>query len=132
MGTQIINAKDLTLDQQTGGTPNMSDTLQGWFQPLSMVKLAKTNINGLVKMVATPFTTRGVWQPMKAQSLKKKPEQQRKWKWFTLHAEIDTPLEPDEIVQYLGEQWRVDEKLDYSLEGYIEYHLVNDFTGSGP
>jgi hypothetical protein len=38
----------------------------------------------------------------------------------------------DEVVTYDGVQTRVMSRKNYGLYGYVEYHLVQDWTGSGP
>lgn len=132
MAIPIQNAKDKTLTQNTGTMPNLVQALANWFQPMTFTTIVKI-VEGF-QSVETPTSVdfRGVWQPFTAQQLMMKPEGQRKWKWFTVHAETGLVLEPDEVVSYLGTQYRVKDKIDYTLDGYVEYHLIEDFTGSGP
>lgn len=132
MGIPIQNAKDKLLTQNTGTMPNVSGAIQNWFQPMTFVVVEKA-VEGF-QNVETPTNIDflGVWQPMTAQQLSMKPEGQRKWKWFTVHTQPGVPLDPDDVVTYLGTQYRVMQKLDYTLDGYIEYHLIDDYEGSGP
>ena len=132
MSIPIVNAKDRPLSQSTGTMPDVSGALRNWFQPMTFTTIVKT-VEGF-QNVETPTNIdfRGVWQPTSAQAIAMKPEGQRKWKWFTVHAEPGLDLDPDDVVTYLSTQYRVKEKTDYTLDGYIEYHLVEDFEGSGP
>lgn len=128
----ISNAANRPLNQNTGTVPDVGDALLDWFQPMQFTKLVKS-VEGFQNVeVPTVVNFRGVWQPMSMRRLAMKPEGQRSWKWFTVHADPSLALEPDEVVNYLGEQFRVMGHKDYKLYGYVEYELVNDFTGSGP
>lgn len=128
----IFNAKDRPLNANTGGLPNVGDTLQGYFQPMIFTQVTKTVVDFVAVETPTNFTFMGVWQPYSPRQLLMRPEGERKWKWFICHAEPGVPLDPDEVITYLGEQYRIMEQTDYTLYGYIEYHLINDYTGSGP
>ena len=61
-----------------------------------------------------------------------KPEGQRAWKWFSVHADPSLSLTPDEVITYQSTQYRVKGKTDYTGYGYIYYELIEDYTGSGP
>jgi hypothetical protein len=123
----IINGKDLPLNQNSGTVPDVSGALKNWFQPISMTSITKTVVNFKVIESGTPIETLGVWQPFSGKQLAMKPEGQRKWGWWTLHAEPGLVLEPDQIVTYLGINYRVMRQQDYRLYGYVEYELVEDY-----
>lgn len=128
----IRNASDTLLSQNVGTLPNMSEALADYQQPMLFTKVAKT-VSGYQNVedgVAIRFM--GVWQPFSARQLSMKPVGERAWKWFMLHAEPNVILQPDEVVIYQGTQYRVMEDNDYVVNGFLEYHLVQDFTGSGP
>lgn len=132
MGQVFKNAASIPLNQVAGTVPNMSGALQGWFQLMTFKVIAKS-IEGFL-LTETPTTTsfRGVWQPFTAEQLKMVPDGQRSWKYFTVHAETSLKLNTDDVVIYQGTQYRTLQKLDYTEYGYLEYHLVQDYTGSGP
>lgn len=128
----ITNAKDRPLGANTGGLPDMGDALFNYLQPMTFTRIVKTIVNYEVVETPTDFDTQGVWQPFSPQMLMMKPEGQRKWSWFMLHVLPGLNLEDDEVVTYLGVQYRVKSKLEYQLYGYQQYELVDDYTGSGP
>lgn len=128
----IKNGKDISLSQKQGGVPNMSSTLNNWMQLITFTVVVKTIVNSRVLEVGTDFSFRGVWQPFSSQQLNMKPEGQRAWKWFTVHAPLGVTLAPDMVIKYQGTQYRVKDRLDYELYGYNEFHLIQDSTGSGP
>ena len=132
MGVPISNASNTPLNQNCGTLPDVSGALFSWFQPLTFTSIVKTVVGYQVVETPTNVTFQGVWQPFTAQQLSMKPEGQRQWKWFTVHAQPGLELIPDEVITYLGTQYRIKDKLDYILYGYVEYHLVEDYTGAGP
>lgn len=133
MPAPIVNAKDNPNGIQGASLPNVSDAMASYFQTMVFKRIGKT-VNQLLQVLETaiPIQVQGVWQPFTPQQLIMKPEKQRAWKWFMLHAAVGTNLQPDDVVQFQGTQYRVMGILDYSLNGYLEYHVVNDYTGSGP
>lgn len=128
----ILNAKDILLNASTGTVPNVSDAMLDWFQPMTFGVVTTTVQNFQSVQVQTDFSFMGVIQPLTERQLMLKPEGQRAWSWFLLHADISLRLEVDSVVNYLGKQYRVMSNKDWSLYGYLEYHLVTDWTGSGP
>jgi hypothetical protein len=129
----IQNGADTLLDQNPGTLPWVGDALLSYFQQMTFTQIVKT-ISPTFQVIETPtnVTFYGVWQPMGPQELRMKPEGQRAWRWFQLHADPTLVLTPDEVVTYHGDQFRVMKKLDYTNYGYNEYHLQQDYTGSGP
>jgi hypothetical protein len=130
----IFNAASIPLNQKPSGNfPQLGGALLSWFQPMQFSVVTKTNgIDLLVTETMSVVEFLGVWQPFSAQMLELIPEGQRDWKWFTCHAQPGLALSPDDVVTYVGMQYRVMQKLDYTLNAYIEYHLVQDYEGSGP
>jgi hypothetical protein len=128
----ISNGSNRPLNTRAGTVPQMGGALQNWFQPMVFTRVVKT-VSGF-QVVETPedINFQGVIQPFTDRQLFLKPEGQRAWTWFLLHADPVLKLDVDEVVSYLGEQTRVMSRRDYSIYGYVEYHLVQDWTGSGP
>lgn len=124
--------KNTPLNQNSGTLPDVSGALIDWFQPMIFGVVTKSvqNFQAYEEMVEVAF--QGVWQPLQGKQLALKPEGQRAWNWFQLHAEPSLVLDIDQVVLYLGVQYRVMSQKDYSLYGYIEYHFVSDWENSGP
>lgn len=129
---KIGNAKDIKLNQNSGTMPDVSDALLDWFQKMTFTTVVKTIVDFQVVETPTDVDFIGVWQPFGPRQLQMLPEGERQWKWFTCHSQIQLPLTPDQVITYLDTQYRVKDVLDYSLNGYYEYHLVEDYEGSGP
>lgn len=127
----ITNAADSRLWQNPGTLPDMNEAMLEYFQPMIFTQIVKSVVNFVNVETITDIQFQGVMQPFTDQKLFMKPEGQRQWKWFQLHSEAGLTLNPDDIVTYQGTQFRVMEKRDYTKFGYCEYHLVQDYTGSG-
>lgn len=112
--------------------PNVAIALRNWLQPMVFGIITKDvkffQNNEAVNLI----NFLGVWQPFTPAQLKLKPQGQRDWSWFMLHAEPGLVLKDDDVVEYSGVQYRVMETNDYAAYGFNEYHLVEDYTGSGP
>lgn len=132
MASTISNGRNTPLNVQTGTVPNVGGAMLDWFQPMIFVQVIKQNVGFQLVETATEIRFRGVIQPFGGRKLMIKPEAQRAWTWFTLHADPSLTLEVDEVVTYLGVQTRIMKQADYRIYGYIEYELCQDWTGSGP
>lgn len=114
----------------SSGMPNMSQTLTGWEQPLTLVRELQNVTDGdlVTEEQKIPFI--GVWQPLKDERLEAKPEGQRSWEWIWIHAKSGTlNLDTADKVIFNDKRYKVMEKKDYSLNGFVEYQLVRDYTG---
>lgn len=130
--SKIANAKDTPLFKRTGTVPDVSGALQDYFQPM-VFTLIKKEVDGFQALEKPyPIYFQGVIQPLTERQLFFKPEGQRAWSWFLLHADPTLTLKVDDVVDYLGVQTRVMARKDYDIYGYVEYHLVQDWTGAGP
>jgi hypothetical protein len=114
------------------GLPQVSAGMLNWFQPMDFGLITKTVDNYQNHESVELIHFRGVWQPFTANQMQMKPIGQRSWSWFMLHSDPSLILKNDDVIEYLGIQYRVMENNDYTKYGYFEYHLVEDFIGSGP
>lgn len=128
----IPNAKNTPLNQNSGTVPNVGGAMLDWFQPMVFGVVTKTVIDNQVVEDMESINFLGVWQPFSQRDLSILPEGQRAWSWYWLHADPSLSLEVDMIVNYLGKQYRVKALKNYTLYGYMEYQLIEDYTGSGP
>lgn len=128
----ITNASSTLLNQNSGTLPNMSAALLNWFQAMTFGLLVKTVSGFQVVETETPIAFRGVWQPLTGRQLMLKPEGERGWDWYWLHSDPSLNLKIDDVIIYLGTQYRVMSLKDYTLYKYKEWTLVQDWTGSDP
>lgn len=128
----IANGSDRPLNIGTGTIPDVSGAMKDYFQPMTFTRIVKTVVGFQAKETPTDVEFMGVIQPLSSRALTIKPEGQRSWTWFMLHADPVLSLNTDEVITYNGVQTRVMARKDYSLYGYMYYELVQDWTGSGP
>jgi len=129
----IKTGSQTPLNQQPQGTlPNVEAAMTNWFQPIVFGIVTKTVEGFQVVENMVEISFRGVIQPLDGRKLELKPEGQRQWDWLMVHSDPSLNLELDSILEYLGTQYRVMSKKDYSQYGYVYYEIVNDYTGSGP
>src|SRR4051812_15840282 len=128
----IYNASSRLLTENSGTLPDVSGGFLDYFQPMTFEQITKTVVGFQVQETTTPVSCYGLWQPMGARRLAMMPIGQRKWNHFTLHTQLPVPLQPDDVIVYLGHQYRCLGQTDYSLYGYYYYEFNDDFSGSGP
>lgn len=106
----------------------MSATLNGWEVPLTLVKITQDVVDGDLVTSESEIRFMGVWQPLKDEALELKPEGQRSWEWIQLHVKASQlNLETASKVIFNCKRYKVMQKKDYGLNGYVEYHLCRDF-----
>ncbi len=128
----IKNGANTPINANSGTLPNMTAALLNWFQQMTFGVVVKTISDFQVVETMTEVSFMGVWQPLTGRQLMMKPEGERQWDWYWLHADPSLTLKIDDIIIFLGVQYRVMTQKNYTLYGYVEYTLVNDYTGSGP
>ena len=110
------------------GMPNMASTLNGWEVPLSFIKITQSIVDGDVVKTETPINFMGVWQPLRDEELQFKPENQRSWSWYWIHAKSGTiELQTQDKFLFKDKRYKVMAVKDYSLNGFVEYHVIRDY-----
>lgn len=123
----IQNAKNKKLNEIGGDLPRMGDTITAWFQPLEFQIMQKQQIRGWTDEIALTISTKGVIQPFTPQQLILRPEGQRAFRWFTIHALPDLNLSTDDRIKVRGIPYRVMEKVDYTDYGYVQFNVIEDY-----
>ena len=110
------------------GMPQMNTTLFGWEVPLTLVKVIQGVNEGELTTTQQVINFKGVWQPLKDEALELKPEGQRSWEWIWIHAVASTlNLETADKVIFNNKRYKVMQKKDYTLNGFVEYQLCRDY-----
>lgn len=111
------------------GMPQMNNTLNGWEVPLTLVKVIQNVVEGDLVTTELKINFKGVWQPFSYQQLALLPEGQRDWSHYWIHAKSGTlDLQTADKIIFQGNRYKVLERKDYSLNGYIEYHVIADYV----
>lgn len=110
------------------GMPQMRETLTGWEVPITLQKVIQNVVNGFAVETIKEVTFMGCWQPLSAEQLQSKPEGQRSFSWYWVHAKAGTlNLQTADKIIFNGKRYKVMEVKDYSLNGYIEYEIILDY-----
>ncbi len=108
--------------------PSMSSTILGWFNPLIVgVVSTSPQEDGTVKELVREIRTSGVLQPALEQKLDMQAGGARTWRRWWLHVAPSLRLDPNDRIRLQGVLYRVAEKMDYSVAGYIRYTLLEDY-----
>lgn len=108
--------------------PNMANTLDGWEIPLTLEKITQDIVEGDAVKTKTKINFLGVFQPLRNEQLQFKPEGQRSWEWYWIHAKSGTlNLQTQDKIIFENKRFKVMSVKDYSLYGYIEYEVVRDY-----
>ena len=110
------------------GMPNMRETLTEWEVPLTLIKITQDVIDGDLSTAETTYNFMGVFQPLSAEQLNLLPEGQRSWENVWIHCKSSQlNLETASKVIFNGKRYKITQKKDYGLNGYVEYMLIRDF-----
>lgn len=120
--------KNRTLSNMVSGMPQMRNTLSGWEVPLTLVKITQNIVDGDAVKTEQHINFMGVFQPLRDEELQSKPEGQRSWSWYWIHAKSGTlDLKTQDKIIFQDKRYKVMAVKDYGLNGYIEYEIVLDY-----
>lgn len=106
----------------------MATTLNGWEVPLMLVKITQDVVDGDLVTSESEIRFMGVFQPLSAEQLNLLPEGQRSWENVWVHCKAtQLNLETASKVIFNGKRYKITQKKDYGLNGYVEYMLIRDF-----
>ena len=112
----------------SSGMPNMANTIDGWEVPLTLVKIIQDVSEGDLLYKDEKINFMGVWQPFSTEQLKLLPEGQRSWSHYWIHAKSGAlNLETADKIIFNNKMYKVLDKKDYSLNGFVEYHVITDY-----
>lgn len=106
----------------------MSDTLNGWQVPLTLVRVYQDIVEGDLVTTEREVSFIGVIQPFNAERLQSLPEGWRSWQWWWIHTKSsELNLQTADKIIYNGQRYKVMAVKDYSANGFIEYEIILDF-----
>lgn len=110
------------------GMPQLGTTLDGWEVPLTLIKITQNIIDGDLSTTETTYNFMGVFQPLSVEQLNLLPEGNRSWENVWIHCKSsELNLETASKVIFNGKRYKITQKKDYGLNGYVEYMLIRDF-----
>lgn len=113
---------------QLSGMPQMSAAFSGWMKSFSLNIITQAVVDGFVTEVKRAVTYRGTVQPLSPEQIALKPDGQRSWEWLQIHVLTGGDnLKTNDRIDYNGKEFKVMSVKDYSLNNYVEYHVVADY-----
>ncbi len=113
----------------SSGMPNMANTLNGWEVPLTLIKIIQEVDEGDFSYKDQKINFMGVIQPFSMQQLALLPDGQRSWSHYWIHCKSGAlNLNTADKIIFNNKMFKVIGKKDYSLNGYVEYHVITDYT----
>lgn len=114
---------------QLSGMPQMGAAFLGWQNSITLQKVTQNVVDGLTVDTLTSHKFQGVIQPLSAKQIALKPEGERAWSWFMIHVFAGTlDLTTSDKILIKGVAYKVMGVWDYSLNNYVEYHVIKDFV----
>lgn len=109
--------------------PQIRAAFNDWTYDITLIKITQAVTDGILAQTEVPINFRGTVQPLSPEEVQLKPEGQRAWPWLQIHciSDFDTNLRINDRIQYADKKYKVMARLDYSLNNYVEYHLVEDY-----
>lgn len=111
-----------------GGLPQMGATLNGWEVPLELIRIKQSIVDGDAVKTEEHIEFLGVWQPLRDDELQSKPEGQRSWSWYWIHAKSGSlNLQTQDKIIFQDKRYKVMAVKNYNIYGYITYEVVLDY-----
>lgn len=125
----ISNGKNIRIGG--GNLPNMSQTIIGWFQPITF-GVVESSLVDFEKVETIKYVdTKGVVQPPKPEDIEIQPEGIRNWEWLEVHCLPDLMVNVNEYIYYNGLKYRVMQRENFSAYGYVKYLILEAYCGQG-
>lgn len=125
----LINAKNLKLQNNVGGLPDVSRAVMELLQPVTVDVVTQQLINGYYQPISTAIATQASIQPMK-QELAIKMEGERNWQWSMIHILPNVDLQNNDFITLFGICYKVMARENWFQFGYIMYHVVEAFQNA--
>jgi hypothetical protein len=113
--------------------PYVAGALRGWTRQREVRIVTKTVVNHRVVQTANIVTLDICVQPLQPEKVRRKPEEQRSWKWFSILIKGASPeLSIDSQVWIDGLAYRVESRQPWDEAGFRRYEATQDYTGADP
>ncbi len=114
---------------EMSGMPNVGGALSGWTLAITLIVIRQDIVDGFVKEIKKAIKFMGVIQPLSPRKIELKPEGQRAWKWLQIHCkEGALKLKPGDKIEWGNELFKLMADNDFYLNGFVEYHVVKDYS----
>ena len=111
--------------------PIVKEAFSGWVNDIILIKVVQNIVDGFPVSVKTSLKFGGSVQPLSPEDIVfARNEGERSWQWLQIHvfSGDTTNLKTNDRIEYRGKKFKVMGLLDYRLNGYVEYHILEDYT----
>lgn len=113
--------------------PYVAGALRGWTQKQTVYVVTKSVVNFIIQQTATVHIFDMMVQPLQPELVRRKPEEQRAWKWYSIVTKSVNPaLKVDDLVIVGGIGYRIDSIKAWDSGGFHRYEATEEFSGSDP
>lgn len=113
--------------------PYVAGALRGWTKKRQVRIVTKSVVNFLVVPTAEIVTLDICVQPLQPEKVRRKPEEQRSWKWFSILVKGASPeLTIDSQVWVDGVAYRIESRQPWTEAGFRRYEATQDYAGADP
>lgn len=111
------------------GMPVIQSAFIGWEVPITLLRVTTVIVEGDAVITESPINFLGMQQPLMPKKLVVSSKGQRFWSWLMIHTKyrLGSVIDDNDRIKYNGKQFKVMLTNDYTLNGYLEYHLVEDY-----
>jgi len=112
--------------------PYVGHVLNGWTMPYKCYFITQTIKNHVPVNIALVKTLRLCLQPLTPEEVRRKPENERSWKWYSvLVKSSEKEMNTDDLLYAKGIIYRIDTAQPWNDTGYRRYHATQYYTGKG-
>tara|TARA_R110000744_G_C19057970_1_gene528630 strand:- start:54 stop:422 length:369 start_codon:yes stop_codon:yes gene_type:complete len=116
---------------QLSGMPQMEVAFSGWSSTFVLQIVSQTIADGFVTDTTVTVTYNGTIQPLSPEQTALKPDGERSWEWLQIHVIAgQTNLVNNDRIVYNGKSFKVMSVKDYTLNNYVEYHVIADYEAA--
>jgi hypothetical protein len=110
--------------------PHVSGALRGWTKKRTIKIIEKTVVNFLTVYRAEIVTGNVFIAPLQPEKIRRKPEEQRSWKWYAVILKIgERSLKIDDQIEVGGIVYVIDSVQPWDEGGYRRYEATENYTG---
>jgi hypothetical protein len=113
----------------TNSYPSVAQAVMAWARPTKVYLVCKRQ-EDFKTVESYKMYTAKLMRQSAGQPLEMKTEGQRRWNNEIVYAETSLELKVDDVIIFdceQGERFRVMEKINWAIYGYIEYKILSDY-----
>jgi|WetSurMetagenome_2_1015567.scaffolds.fasta_scaffold590590_2 hypothetical protein len=107
--------------------PKVNGALRGWLKTYTLSRISKAVVNHLPVELFEDYSVKMNIQPMPAEKVNRKPEEQRAWIWYSIWMNKNIELNIDDIVIIKSKQYKIQSKTRWDDAGYYSFDATEDF-----